>query len=106
MLKSSKVFFIVCFCIVSFQTSSYADSDKGLKLFRKELRTLCGFSGNVMAKMHTQSEWKSIYESGKLNNTLVEQCPKIKPIKESSLVDVYDFLYEYALDSGNVAPCN
>ena len=56
--------------------------------------------------MHTQNEWKSIYESGKLNEALVEKCPKFKPTKEASLADIYDFLFEYAVDSGNTALCN
>lgn len=106
MLKFSKLFLMICLGVVSFQANIYADSDKGLKLFRKELRTTCGFSGNVMAKKHTQAEWKSIYEEGKLNAALMQECPKIKLIKDNSLVDIYDFLYEYALDSGNTAMCN
>lgn len=106
MSKSSKLFLITCLSVLSFQSNIYADSDKGLKLFRKELRKSCGFSGNVMAKMYTQNEWKSIYESGKLNEALVEKCPKFKPTKEASLADIYDFLYEYAVDSGNTALCN
>lgn len=106
MLNISKLFFILCFSLISFHSSSFADSDKGLKLFRKELRTSCGFSGNVMAKKHTQAEWKRIYESGSLNDTLIKECPKFKPTKEASLADIYDFLYEYAVDSGNTALCN
>lgn len=106
MLKLFKLFLVITLGIAGFQANSYADSDKGLKLFRQELRTSCGFSGNVMAKKHTQAEWKSIYEAGKLSDTLREECPKLKPIKENLLVDVYDFLYDYASDSGNTAMCN
>jgi hypothetical protein len=106
MLNISKVVLIICFTLISFQTSSFADSDKGLKLFRKELRKACGYSGNVMAKKHTQAEWKGIYEAGNLNNALIKECPKFKPTKEASLADIYDFLYEYAVDSGNTALCN
>lgn len=95
------------FCCAFFllQIPVFANSDKGLALFKKELRKTCGFSGNVMAKKHTQKEWQSIYEAGTLHNELTVFCPKLKPINSNSLIDVYDFLYNYASDSGNNALC-
>ena len=82
-----------------------ADAVKGQKLFIKKFKKPCGFNGGVMAKKHTQEEWKTIYESGKLNDELLKQCPKAKKAKEKYLKHLYDFFYNYASDSGNVPAC-
>lgn len=91
----------ICFAV----TSATADVDKGQKYFSNEMKKACGFSGNVMAKKHTQAEWKAINDSGKLSEELQNICPKAKPLKEIYLNDVYDFLYNYASDSGNSPIC-
>jgi len=65
----------------------------------------CGFSGGDMAKKHTQSELKSFQDAGKLNDELTRICPKSKPLKAKYVPHVYDFLYNYASDSGNVPSC-
>ncbi len=36
----------------------------------------CGFSGGVMAKKHTQAEWKAIQDAGTLNDEMIKFCPK------------------------------
>ena len=83
-------------------TSASAGVAKGQKLFIKKMKKSCGFSGGVMAKKHTQSEWKALQDAGKLNDELTTICPKAKPLKEKYVSHVYDFLYNYASDSGNV----
>ena len=83
-------------------TASFAGVAKGQKLFIKKLKKPCGFDGGDMAKKHTQSEWKAIHEAGKLNDELSKICPKAKPLKEKYISHVYDFLHNYANDSGNV----
>jgi len=35
----------------------------------------------------------------------MKECPGIKPLKNADLLHFYDFLYNYALDSGNSAKC-
>ena len=105
MLTLSKLLASTCVAFCLFQTPLLANSDKGLEVFKKEIRKTCGFSGNVMAKKHTQQEWQVIYEAGKLNDELIAFCGNLKPIKKNSLVDIYDFLYNYASDSGNNALC-
>jgi hypothetical protein len=84
--------------------SVYATADvaKGQKLIIKKLKKPCGFDGGVLAKKHTQSEWKAIFDSGKLNDELLKICPKAKKLKDKYTKHVYDFLYNYASDSGNV----
>jgi len=86
-------------------TVLYAYADRGAELYKQNLRTACGFSGNVMAKKHTHHEWNILYETGQLNNELLRLCPHAKPLKEDLLNELYIFLYYYASDSGNKALC-
>lgn len=86
-------------------TSAFASSSKGQKIIVKKLKKPCGFNGAVLAKKHTQDEWTSIYKAGKLNDELIAICPKAKPLKKKYVKHVYDFLNNYASDSGNVPSC-
>ncbi|NOX15867.1 MAG: cytochrome C [Epsilonproteobacteria bacterium] len=83
-------------------TSAFASSSKGQRVIVKRLKRPCGFNGGVLAKKHTQEEWTSIFKAGKLNDELKKICPKAKPLKKRYVKDVYDFLNNYASDSGNV----
>lgn len=105
MKKLIKLLLVVLMGLSVFSTLALADATKGQKIFSNEMRKICGFSGNVLAKMHKQAEWKVIFESGKLNEELLKQCPNVKPLKDADLQHVYDFLYNYAADSGNSATC-
>jgi len=103
MLKKLLVLLFAAVVGLSFvSTSAFAGTAKGQKLFIKKMKKPCGFSGGVMAKKHTQGEWKTIQNEGKLNDELLKFCPKAKPLKEKYVSHVYDFLYNYASDSGNV----
>lgn len=86
-------------------TCVLADTGKGQKIFSKEMKNACGYSGGVMAKKHTQAEWKKLFEAGKLNDELLKECPSARALKESYVEHVYDFLYNFASDSGNVPSC-
>jgi len=86
-------------------TSALADSAKGQKIFIKKMKKPCGFDGGVMAKKHTQAEWKAFQDAGKLNEAMNAFCPKAKPVKAKYVPHVYDFLFNYASDSGNVPSC-
>ncbi|MBV5279103.1 MAG: cytochrome C [Campylobacteraceae bacterium] len=105
MSKFLKLLFIAIVSLGFLSTSALADASKGQKLFIKEMKAPCGFDGGSMAKKHKQAEWKAIQDSGKLNDELMKQCPNAKPLKDSYVEHVYDFLYNYASDSGNVASC-
>ncbi|WP_458700506.1 cytochrome C [Sulfurospirillum sp. 1307] len=83
-------------------TTAFAGVAKGQKIFIKKLKKPCGFTGGVMAKKHTQAEWKALNEAGKINEEIVNICPKAKPLKDKYVTHVYQFLYNYASDSGNV----
>ncbi len=86
-------------------TAASADPAKGQKLYLKKLKKACGMNGAKMAAKHTQDEWEKIKESGKLEDELKKQCPNLKDIKDKYLDDIFDFLYEYGSDSGNVPSC-
>ncbi|MDX1808736.1 MAG: cytochrome C [Sulfurospirillaceae bacterium] len=86
-------------------TSAFAGANKGQKIIIKKLKRPCGFNGGVLAKKHTQGEWTAIYKAGKLNDELKKLCPKAKPLRDKYIKDVYDFLNNYASDSGNVPSC-
>lgn len=83
----------------------FADVNKGQKIFIKIMKKPCGMNGGEMAKKHTQEEWKAIQDAGNLNEELLKQCPDAAPLKDSYVPHVYDFLYYYGSDSGNVPTC-
>jgi len=85
--------------------SASADAAKGQKIILKKLKKPCGMNGAELAKKHTQAEWKTISESGKLNDEIIKICPKAKPLKDKYTKDVGDFIINYASDSGNVPSC-
>ncbi|MDD3342387.1 MAG: cytochrome C [Sulfurospirillaceae bacterium] len=105
MEKVFKLFWAVILTLGFLSTSVWADIDKGQKIYSKQFKKVCGFSGNVMARKHKQSEWHDIFHEGKLNEELLKECPNASALKKSDLQHVYDFLYNYALDSGNTATC-
>ena len=84
-----------------------ADVKKGQKLYLKKLKGACQLSGAKMATMHSQSEWKNLYNNSKLESELKSFCPKASEsaLKEKLLKHYFDFFFEYANDSGNVPSC-
>lgn len=105
MFKVFNLILVAIFCIGVLSGSAFADAGKGQKIFIKEMKPVCGFDGGTMAKKHTQAEWKAIQEAGKLNEELIKQCPEAKPLKDTYIEHVFDFLHNYASDSGNVPAC-
>jgi len=85
-------------------TAATADVNKGKKVYMKKLKAACGYNGAKFARAHTQDEWESIKEAGKMGSAVKEICPKSK-LKPKYENDIYDFSYEYAKDSGNVPSC-
>lgn len=86
-------------------TVASADVAKGQKLFTKKLKNACDMTGAKMAGKHSQDEWETIYENGKLADEIRALCPNVKKVKEKFIPHYYDFFYEYANDSGNVPSC-
>ncbi|MEA1914449.1 MAG: cytochrome C [Campylobacterota bacterium] len=86
-------------------TTASADVAKGQKLFSKKLKKSCGMTGAKMAGKHSQDEWETLQEDGKLAEEIMKICPDVKKVKEKYLPHYYDFFKEYANDSGNVPSC-
>lgn len=86
-------------------TTAMADVTKGQNLVKKYLKKDCGFDGAKLAQEREQSEWEKAYKDGKLTDEIKKICPASKPLKEKYLKHIYDFLYNYAKDSGNVPSC-
>ena len=86
-------------------TTASADIKKGMKIYLKKLKAPCNMGGDKFAKMHTQDEWEEFYEAGKFEDAVKEICPKVKKLKSKYIPHVYDFVYEYASDSGNIPEC-
>lgn len=90
--------------IMLLSSTASADVKKGQKIYLKKLKAPCNMGGDKFAQKHTQDEWESIHEAGKFAEETTKLCPKAK-IKANWIPDVYDFVYEYASDSGNVPAC-
>jgi hypothetical protein len=81
---------------------------KGQKLMIKKLKEPCGMDGAKMAGQHTQDEWESIQDSGKLAEEIQNICGGKAPagaLKDKFMDHYYEFFYKYASDSGNVPSC-
>lgn len=90
--------------VTLFSSSALADVKKGQKIYLKKLKAPCNIGGSQFAQKHTQNEWESIYQAGKFAEEVTKICPKAK-INANYIPDVYDFVYEYASDSGNIPAC-
>ncbi len=92
-------------------TSAQADVAKGQKIYQKKFTKLCGQSGGKFAATHTQAEWEDAKAEDKLVDVFSTICPAGEKIfkgdgfKEKMEADMYDFVHEYASDSGNVPSC-
>ncbi len=109
MKKLASVLFAAALSLGFMATTASADVAKGQKLVVKKLKKACKQSGVAngaeLSAKHTQAEWKKINDEGKLAEELKRICPKSKPLKKKHLTHIYDFLYNYASDSGNVPSC-
>lgn len=103
--KVMKLMFVGILMSFTLSSTLSADAVKGQKIIIKKLKKDCGFNGDVLAKKHTQDEWEEIQNKNGLNEEILKICPKAKPLKEKYINHVYDFLYNYASDSGNVPSC-
>ncbi len=109
MKKLLGAIFIALLGLSFVSTSAFADAAKGQKLYVRKLKKACKKNGiengGVLAKKHTQAEWQSIEKAGNLQKEINKFCPAAKPLKKRYLKNIYDFLYNFASDSGNVPSC-
>lgn len=105
MNKLLKLVFVGVVALSLSSTVASASVSKGQKLFSKKLKKACGMTGAKMAAQHSQDEWETINNGGKLADEIKTICPNVDSVKEKYLPHYYDFFYEYANDSGNVPSC-
>jgi len=105
MIQLRKLVLATTIALTMSATVANANVAKGQKLFIKKLKSDCEMTGAKMAGKHSQDEWESIYNAGKLAEEIKTICPKVKKVKEKFIPHYYDFFYEYANDSGNVPSC-
>ena len=94
------------FSLFVLSISLFASPEVGQKILEKELKRGCTISIAELAAKHKQKEWKELKDSGKLKFELEKFEPKLKVISDKELLDVFDFLYEYASDSGLFPSCD
>ena len=108
-MKFNRLVVAVLFGMVAFFSTVHADAKKGQKLYLKACKA-CHGNGTKGAAMHSQAEWKKLFENGAQGmvdahkGTAGEK--KMSPkFFEKKGPDIFDFLHEYANDSGNVPSC-
>ena len=72
--------------------------------YKINIKKECKMSSWELARNHTQDEWEELFQKKDLLLTIQTIC-KSKNIKIKNEEDLFDFLYEYASDSGNVPSC-
>lgn len=93
-----------------FSSAALADADKGKKLYQKNLKETCGYTGAVFAAKFKQAEWDKAFKAGTLNKKMTEACPAGKAYFEGDKFKkleqhYYDFVHDFAKDSGNIPSC-
>ena len=82
---------------------STGDATKGKEIFLNRIKFYCDISDDSFLPIHTQDEWEAIAQAGKFKEEILKICPKLKEIyKDKWSADLYQFVYEYASDSGNI----
>ena len=93
-------------------TSAFADAAKGQKYYLKYMKDGAGMNGAKFAALHTQAEWKALFE-GNGEKFVAEMSTKYPGLSDflkgdkfgKFMSDIKDFCVEYASDSGNVPAC-
>jgi len=95
--------YAVCIVLGLFlgSNTALADVAKGQKIYIKKMKRKCGITGSEFAGKHSQDQWEEIYDAGKLKDEIKSICHGYN-ISEQDIPHVYDFVYEYANDSGKI----
>jgi hypothetical protein len=106
------IFLITLFFFAAICPNCYANAEKGMKVYKKFLKSKTGIDGGKFAALHTQEEWRALFENDA--KPFIEECAEkfphtlifIKSEKFNRLKEhLFDFLYKYASDSGNIPSC-
>ena len=85
--------------------SLWASPNVGQEILEKKLKSGCTISIADLAAKHSQKEWKVLKDQKKLKAELQKLEPNLKEVSAKELPDIFDFLYEYAKDSGLFPSC-
>ncbi len=92
--------------------SAVADIKKGQKHYLKTFKSKFKMNGVKFATLHTQDEWRELFENNGEGfiREFSERYPKAQkllsnPKSWNKIQHVRDFAIEYANDSGNVPSC-
>jgi len=110
MTPFTKIAMVALFSFSVLSSSAFADAEKGKKLYQKNLKEVCGFSGGVFAAKFKQADWDKAYKAGTLDKKMIEACPAGKAYFEGDKFKklenhYYDFVHDFAKDSGNIPSC-
>ena len=75
-MKKLLIALMVVAMAVVFSGGAFANDLKGQKIIKKNLKESCGMDGSEIAQKHTQGEWKTIFEAGKLPDEIKTICPR------------------------------
>ena len=79
------------------------DVEEGERIFIKYFQKNCEQSAISFAAAHSQDEWEVIVQAGEFENEVLKLCPNVKKsYKKRWSPHLYQFVYEYANDSGNI----
>ena len=104
MNKTIKIMALSILGISILTTSSFANPNKGKKIYMKKMYKKCGITGSKFAEKHTQEEWEELKRKKKFEKEIQKICPGVK-LKKRYLKHIYDFSYKYASDSGYIPSC-
>ncbi len=104
MQKILKLTLVTLLGVSVLSSTASADADKGQRIYAKKLKASCGMKGSDFAARHSQDEWRDIFEAGKLDDEVKSTCNGAE-VSEKAIPYLFDFVYEYANDSGNVPSC-
>ena len=109
----SKVLLGVSLLVGLLGTPLLADANKGKKIFMKKFKSKVKMKGADFAGLHTQDEWKALFENKgegfiEVYSKKYPKASKAMTGKKSwkKLEHLGDFLVMYASDSGNVPSCD
>lgn len=110
MTTFAKTALVALLSLSALSSTAMADADKGKKLYQKNLKETCGFTGAVFAAKYKQADWDKAFKAGTLDKKMTEACPAGKTYFESDKFKkleqhYYDFVHDFAKDSGNIPSC-
>jgi hypothetical protein len=87
-------------------TVSAGNINKGQSIYTKKIKGQCADkTGAAFAAAHTQAEWAAALKDAKFEETIKAFCPDMKKYKEKWTPHLFEFVNEYASDTGNEPSC-